>query len=102
MRTVHSSWKAPWLRKLARYSFSDLDSTSHSIRDIIDHQMGEIGLAGDRAHRREFGRGETRDIVHVGMGIRHALQRLGVGRVGNARGMAEVGEFRRMAHGPGL
>ena len=29
MATVQSSWKAPWLRKEARYSFSDLDSISH-------------------------------------------------------------------------
>ena len=27
---VQASWKAPWLRKLPRNSFSDLLSTSHS------------------------------------------------------------------------
>ena len=32
---------------------------------IVDHQMREIGLAGDRAERGEFRRGETRDIIRV-------------------------------------
>ena len=34
-------------------------------RHIVDHEMGEIRLAGDRAERGEFGRGETGDVIGV-------------------------------------
>ena len=32
---------------------------------VVDDQMGEIGLAGDRADGREFRRGEARDVIRV-------------------------------------
>ena len=40
------------------------------VGDIVDHQMGEVGLAGDWAQRGEFGRSETHQIYRAGMGIR--------------------------------
>jgi hypothetical protein len=33
---------------------------------VVDHQMREIRLAGDRAERGEFGRGEAHEIERAG------------------------------------
>src|SRR4051812_4325060 len=38
-----------------------------SSRHVVDHEMGKIGLARDRAKGGKFGRGEAGDVVRVGM-----------------------------------
>ena len=44
------------------------------LRHIVDHQMGEIRLAGDRAEAGEFRRGEADDEIRAGMPARHSFQ----------------------------
>jgi hypothetical protein len=46
---------------------------------IIDHEMGEIGLAGDRAKGSEFGRGEADEIGRTGARIGDIVERRLVG-----------------------
>ena len=69
MRTVQSSWNAPWLRKLARCSFSDFEFDDPAVGHVVDDEMGEVRLAGDRADRGEFRRGEAHDVIGVGVRI---------------------------------
>ena len=38
-------------------------------RRIVDHQVREIGLAGDRAQRSELGRGEADQVERAGRGL---------------------------------
>jgi hypothetical protein len=59
-------------------------------RGVVDHQMGEVGLAGDRAQRREFRRGETGEIIGVGVRIVHAVEHGLFGRRRDARSIAEL------------
>ena len=40
-------------------------------RNVIDHNMGEIWLAGDRAQRGEFGASEAYQIIDIRVGVRH-------------------------------
>ncbi len=92
MRTVQSSWNAPWLRKLGQVELERLRFDDPSVRRIVDDQMGEIGLPGHRADRGEFRRGKTDEIIRVGLRIRNAVERLGVGRIRNARGLPQMDE----------
>ena len=41
---------------------------------IVDHEMREIGLAGDRAQRGELGRGEAHQIKRAGARIGHIVE----------------------------
>src|SRR5262245_62178464 len=50
-------------------------------RYIVDHQMREVGLTGDRAERGELGRGEARDVIGVGVRVGHTVE-LGLRRRG--------------------
>src|SRR5436190_7998956 len=65
---------------------------------IIDDQMREIGLAGDRTQRREFGRREADEIKRAGTRVRDIIQFGGVGRRGQGAGLAKM----LRAHGAGL
>src|SRR5262249_58334215 len=53
-------------------------------RRIVDHEVREIGLTGDRTKRGELRRGEARDIVGVWMGICDAIERRLLRRGGGA------------------
>src|SRR6516165_10514344 len=54
---------------------------------VIDHQMREIGLAGDRAETGELRRGEARHVVGIGMRVGYAVKHRLLGR-GGQRGRA--------------
>src|SRR4051794_7149847 len=41
---------------------------------IIDHEMREIRLAGDRAQRRELGRGEPDEVKRARTRVRHIVE----------------------------
>ena len=59
-------------------------------RQVVDDDDREVGLAGHRAQRGEFGKGEARDVVGAGMRIGHAVEhRLGGGG-GNPGRSAEL------------
>ena len=90
MSTVQSSWKAAMLRKLARNSFSDLDSSSLRRRHIVDDEMREIGLTGDRTERGEFGRREAHDVIRIRVRIGHRVEHRFIGRRRNRNGAAEL------------
>ncbi len=57
---------------------------------IVDHQMREIGLAGHRAERGEFGRGEAHQIGLAGARIGHIIEHRLFGRGGQRAGLAEM------------
>ena len=59
-------------------------------RHIIDHEMGEIRLAGDRAERGEFRRREPHHIIGVLLRVGHTIERRLVGRGGPWHGAAEL------------
>jgi len=52
--------------------------------------MREVGLAGDRAERGEFGRDEPHHIIRIALRIRHAVELSFVGRVGPFDGAAKL------------
>ena len=60
-------------------------------RRVIDDEMGEIGLAGHRAKRREFGRGEPHEIGFARMRIWHDVEFGLVWRRGHSGFLAEQG-----------
>ena len=60
-----------------------------AVRHIIDDQMREIRLAGDRAERGEFRRGEARHVMRVRVRVRHAVEQRLIGR-GGRRVVAEL------------
>ena len=69
------------------------NSSSQPRRHIVDHEMREIRLAGDRAQHGEFRRGEARDIVGVRMRVRHAVELCRIGRGGQRHRTAELEGF---------
>ena len=56
-------------------------------RHVVDHEVGEIGLTGDRAQRGEFRRGEARDVVGVGMRVGDAIEHRRFGEAGRRLGL---------------
>ena len=90
MPTVTSSWKPQWLRKEPRNSLRLLHSTIVSAGRIVDHEMREIGLAGDRAQRGELGRGEAHEIERARPRVGHIVEHRLFGRSGQGAGLAEV------------
>jgi uncharacterized tellurite resistance protein B-like protein len=61
-----------------------------AVGHVVDHEKREVRLAGHRTERRELRRGETGDVVRVGMRVRHAVEPRLVGRGRDCRGPAEV------------
>jgi hypothetical protein len=59
-------------------------------RHVVDHQRGEIGLAGHWAHQGEFREGKTRDIVGIRMRIGHAVEHRLFRRCRDRRGTTEL------------
>ena len=57
---------------------------------IVDHQMREVGLAGDRAQRGELGRGEAHQVERARPRVGHIVERRFVGRSGQRAGLAEM------------
>ena len=55
-------------------------------RHVVDHQDREIRLAGDRAERGEFRRGEAREVIRVRMRVRHAVELRLLGRAREGAG----------------
>ena len=78
--------------ELAEIELQRLGLDQPLVRRVVDHQMGEVGLAGDRAERGEFRRGEAGDIIRVAVRVRRPVEGFCVRRLGNARGFAEMGE----------
>ena len=75
-----------------RYSFSDLLSTSQLAGHVVDDEVREIGLPGDRAQRRELRRGEARQVQLARVRVRHALEHRLAGRRRMRRLRAELRE----------
>src|SRR5262249_54081531 len=63
---------------------------------VIDDEGGEIRLAGNWANRREFRKSEARDIIAVGMRVRHPIEHRVARRGRDGRRAAELG---RLWHG---
>ena len=59
-------------------------------RHIVDDEMREIRLAGDRAERGEFRRGEAHQVIGILLRIGHAVEFCLVGGVGPFHGAAEL------------
>src|SRR5262249_2425442 len=57
---------------------------------VVDDQVREIGLAGDRTERREFGAGEADRVEPILVRIGHALQHRFLRRGRDRRLMAEL------------
>jgi hypothetical protein len=66
-----------------------------SARHIVDHQMGEVGLTGDRTKTGEFRRGEARYVIRIRVRIGDAVEPGLVGRRGNRAGAAKLQWFSR-------
>ena len=66
-------------------------------RHVVDHHDAEVGLAGDRADRGEFRKREPRDVIRVGLRIRHAVEHRLVGRGGQGARLSEQFRVRRTA-----
>ena len=66
-------------------------------RHVVDHHDAEVGLAGDRADRGEFRKRETRDVIRVGLRVRHAVEHRLVGRGGQGARLSEQFRDRRTA-----
>ena len=69
---------------------SDFELDEPAVGHVVDHEKREVGLAGHRAERGELGRGETGDIVRVGMRVRHPVEPRLVGRGRDGAGLAKV------------
>src|SRR5581483_8899515 len=67
-------------------------------RRVVDHEMGEVGLAGDRAQRGEFGRHEAYQEERARIGRRHRLEQGLVRRRRGGRGVAELAQMRIFRH----
>ena len=61
-------------------------------RQIVDDDVGEVGLAGEGAEGGEFGAGEADEVVCVGVGVGDTLQRGRLGGGGGGDVLAEEGE----------
>ncbi len=73
------------------------------VGDIVDDEMGEIGLPGDGAEGGELGDGEADQVVEIRMWVGHPVEH-GTGGIGrNLGGTAEDGGFHYLAPsvGPG-
>jgi hypothetical protein len=79
--------------KLERFRFE-----KPFFRHVVDHEVGEVRLAGDRAERGEFRRGEARDVVGVGVGIGDPIEYRRLRRGGEAARLAEM--TKRFSHCP--
>src|SRR5271170_2244323 len=55
--------------ELQRLAFED-----RHLRGVVDHQMGEIGLAGDRTQRGEFGAGKANEVKQPRMRVWHGFE----------------------------
>ena len=62
---------------------------------IVDHEMGEVGLAGDRTERREFRRGEADEVERARPRIGDIIEHRRFGRSGQAGSLAEMRGFHR-------
>ena len=68
-------------------------------RHVVDHEMGKVGLAGDRAQRGELGRGKADHVQAAGARIGDIVQYGRFGRGWQGAGLAQMqGLFRRVAH----
>src|SRR5205814_8967286 len=60
---------------------------------IVDHEVGEIGLARHRAQRSEFGGGEAYEVKRARPRVRHIIEHRFVGRSGQGAWLAEMARF---------
>jgi hypothetical protein len=67
-------------------------------RGVVDHQVGEVGLAGDGAQAGEFRRGEAHEIEVARPWIGHGLDHRLVGRARRGDRAAELGELGVFSH----
>src|SRR5690349_2135448 len=65
------------------------------LRSIVDDEMREVGLAGDRAQRGKFRRGETHEVERTFPWVRHTVEHRFVRRSGQGAGLAEMRGFHR-------
>ena len=60
------------------------------VRNIVDDEMREVRLAGDRAERGEFRHREARHVMGVRMRVRHPVENGGIGGGRNGGRAAEL------------
>jgi hypothetical protein len=83
--------------KLQRFAFDQPVA-----RDIVDHDMGKVGLAGHRAERGELGSGKAHHGQAAGMAVGHALQHGLIGAGGQGGGRAQLGQAGGVGLGHGF
>jgi hypothetical protein len=72
--------------KRAEEQFQRLAPDQAPLGHVVDYQMGEVGLAGHRAKRRELRACEADQVAYFGMGIGHGLQAPASGEAGSSVG----------------
>ena len=80
----------PVVAEAREIKFQRLRLEQPTLRRIVDDEMGEVRLAGDRAEAGEFRRGETGGVERLGMRVRHALEQRFCRRYGDRRRLAEL------------
>src|SRR5271156_4651437 len=73
--------------ELQRLAFED-----RHLRGVVDHQMGEIGLARERTHRSEFGTGKANKIKQPRMRVWHGFEHRRVWRFRQPGRLPELGQ----------
>src|SRR5262249_21133954 len=76
--------------KAAEIEFQRFGFEKPFCRHVVDHEVGEVGLAGDGAQRGEFRRGEARDVVGVGVGVGDAVEHRCLRGSGEAAWLTEM------------
>ncbi len=87
MPTVTSSWKPQWLRKAGEEQLEALAFDDALGWGVVDHQVGEVGLARHRAQAGELGRGEAHAVERAGARVGHVVERR-LARRGGQRALA--------------
>ena len=84
--------KARMIAEAGQIQLKRLALDDASFRHIVDHQMREIGLTGDRADIREFGCGEADQIARDGVRIGHAFKDCGFRGGRHVAGAAQLAQ----------
>ena len=76
------------IAKAGEIQFQRLAFDDHFVWYVVDDQMREVWLAGDRANGRKFRYSKSNQIGCVGMWVWHAIERRCLGRFRGFAGLA--------------
>src|SRR5665213_416216 len=82
--------KAAVIAEAVQVKLERLRLDQEAPRDIVDHEMSEIGLTGYRTQASEFRRGEARHVIGAGLRIGHAVESCPVRRGRDGRGAPQL------------